>query len=72
MHLDRAKPRKKKEALEKRVAAKDDRYKNTRNDVTARAIRFAHKLIHEGSIVVKDIDIEDTILDNANQYTLSN
>ena len=72
MHLDRAKPRKKKEALKKKVAAKDDRYKNTRNDVTARAIRFAHKLIHEGSIVVKDVDIEDTILDNANQYTLSN
>ena len=72
MHLDRAKPRKKKEALKKKVAAKDDRYKNTRNDVTARAIRFAHKMIHEGSIVVKDVDIEDTILDNANQYTLSN
>ena len=52
MHIDRAKPRKKKGDVKKRISAKDDKYKNTRNDVTARAICFAHKLIQEGLIIV--------------------
>ena len=72
MHLDRAKPRKKKGDVKKRNSTKYDKYKNTRNDVTARAIRFAHKLIQEGSIIVKDVEIQDAILNNAENFSLSN
>ena len=33
---------------------------------------FVHKLIHEGSKIVKDVEIQDTILNKAHQFALSN
>ena len=71
-HLGIAKPRRTKEDIKKRVRAKDDKYKNTRNDVTARLIYFAHILIYEGSIIVKDVEIQNPILHMVHQFSPSN
>ena len=72
MRLDRAKPWRKKEDTKKRTVIKDDKYINTRNDVTMKLICFVHKLIHEWSKFTKDVEIQDIILNKAHQFALSN
>ena len=54
------------------MTTKVNKYKKIMNEIITRLIHFAHKLIQEGGIIVKGIEVQVEILKKAEQFSFSN